>query len=115
MLPIDCSGLTADIPCQHAGLMLACMQPENGTDTCTPYCIYELMADPEERHNLAGTRKDIHDELYALYLQRTSLYVPGDPPCKDCGGDKFCAAAAAYGGYTGPYGTLPDELKHYDV
>eukprot|EP00730_Choanoeca_flexa_P000671 TRINITY_DN10291_c0_g3_i2.p1 TRINITY_DN10291_c0_g3~~TRINITY_DN10291_c0_g3_i2.p1 ORF type:complete len:535 (+),score=69.92 TRINITY_DN10291_c0_g3_i2:113-1717(+) len=86
---------------------------ENSTEYCDPYCIYDITTDPEERVNLRHTQPELYQPLYDLYAQRASTFVPGDEPCQDCTAEAYCSAAARYGGYTGPYGSLPDSLKQF--
>jgi hypothetical protein len=71
-----------------------------GSAAAGPGCLFNVLTDPNEEHDVAGDHPTLVKELRArIAAHQAGVYSP------DRGGDDgaACAAAARYGGFWGPF------------
>lgn len=80
-----------------------CSKGPSGVD-CDPYCLFNVVQDPEERHELSKTQPDVLQKLLAAYnayskedpnMQDQGIHFPGDMPV-DPHAEAYMAAHGRY-------------------
>lgn len=73
----------------------------NATTHCTPACLFDVIHDPSERLDLAKERPEV---VAAMLLHLAELNRSAFSPDRGArNASLVCAAAAAYGGFLGPF------------
>ena len=78
-----------------------------GEQDCRSGCLYDIIADPTEHHEISAEHPEVLQRLLAvLAAENASIYDPGPPIPDD---PRCCSQAAANGGFVGPWLRTDDD------